>query len=58
MLKGAYPMSERVVFSQLGRKFVVRNDAARKAQQVVYYSTAIGHHGVIGVWSRAHLPVG
>ncbi len=47
--RGAYPMSEKVVFSQLSRKFIDENDATpAEAQQVVYYSLAIGHHlGVI-----------
>ncbi len=42
-------MSETVVFSQLSRKFIDENDATPDAaQQVVYYSLAIGHHlGVI-----------
>ncbi len=42
-------MSESVVFSQLSRKFIDENDATpAEAQQVVYYSLAIGHHlGVI-----------
>ena len=42
-------MSEKVVFSQLSRKFIDENDATPdEAQQVVYYSLAIGHHlGVI-----------
>lgn len=42
-------MSEQVVFSQLSRKFIDENDATPvEAQQVVYYSLAIGHHlGVI-----------
>ena len=42
-------MSEKVVFSQLSRKFIDENDATpAEAQQVVYYSPAIGHHlGVI-----------
>ncbi len=42
-------MSETVVFSQLSRKFIDENDATPdQAQQVVYYSPAIGHHlGVI-----------
>ncbi len=42
-------MSEKVVFSQLSRKFIDENDATpSEAQQVVYYSLAIGHHlGVI-----------
>lgn len=42
-------MSETVVFSQLSRKFIDENDATpSEAQQVVYYSLAIGHHlGVI-----------
>ncbi|MGY5955707.1 formate hydrogenlyase maturation HycH family protein [Kosakonia sp. BK9b] len=42
-------MGESVVFSQLRRKFVDENDnAPQQAQQVVYYSLAIGHHlGVI-----------
>ena len=38
-------MSETVVFSQLSRKFIDENDATPDAaQQVVYYSLAIGHH--------------
>ena len=38
-------MSEKVVFSQLSRKFIDENDATpAEAQQVVYYSLAIGHH--------------
>lgn len=42
-------MSETVVFSQLSRKFIDENDGTpAAAQQVVYYSLAIGHHlGVI-----------
>jgi len=42
-------MSEQVVFSQLSRKFNDENDATpSEAQQVVYYSLAIGHHlGII-----------
>ena len=37
-------MSEKVVFSQLSRKFIDENDATpAEAQQVVYYSLAIGH---------------
>ncbi|HEY2451933.1 MAG TPA: formate hydrogenlyase maturation HycH family protein [Scandinavium sp.] len=42
-------MSENVVFSQLSRKFIDENDATpAAAQQVVYYSLAIGHHlGII-----------
>lgn len=42
-------MSETVVFSRLSRKFIDENDATPpQAQQVVYYSLAIGHHlGVI-----------
>ena len=42
-------MSETVVFSQLSRKFIDENDATPdQAQQVVYYSLAIGHHlGII-----------
>lgn len=42
-------MSESVVFSQLSRKFIDENNATpAEAQQVVYYSLAIGHHlGVI-----------
>ncbi|EOL9024243.1 formate hydrogenlyase maturation HycH family protein [Cronobacter sakazakii] len=42
-------MSETVVFSRLSRKFVDENDATPpQAQQVIYYSLAIGHHlGVI-----------
>ena len=36
-------MSEKVVFSQLSRKFIDENDATpAEAQQVVYYSLAIG----------------
>lgn len=36
-------MSEQVVFSQLSRKFIDENDATpAEAQQVVYYSLAIG----------------
>ena len=47
-------MSEKVVFSQLSRKFIDENDATpAEAQQVVYYSLAIGHHlGVIDCWKR------
>ena len=38
-------MSETVVFSQLSRKFIDENDATPDAaQQVGYYSLAIGHH--------------
>lgn len=54
-------MSEKVVFSQLSRKFIDENDATpAEAQQVVYYSLAIGHHlGVIDCpGSGAHLSVG
>jgi formate hydrogenlyase maturation protein HycH len=42
-------MSGRVIFSQLSRKFVDENDnTPEQAQQVVYYSLAIGHHlGII-----------
>ncbi|EPT7079920.1 formate hydrogenlyase maturation HycH family protein [Cronobacter sakazakii] len=42
-------MSDTVVFSRLSRKFVDENDATPpQAQQVIYYSLAIGHHlGVI-----------
>jgi len=42
-------MGETVVFSQLRRKFIDENEATPpQAQQVVYYSLAIGHHlGVI-----------
>jgi hypothetical protein len=42
-------MRESVVFSQLSRKFVDENDnVPAGAQQVVYYSLAIGHHlGII-----------
>lgn len=52
-------MSETVVFSQLSRKFIDENDATpAEAQQVVYYSLAIGHHlGSSIVWrlrSPAH----
>ena len=52
-------MSETVVFSQLSRKFIDENDATPdQAQQVVYYSLAIGHHlGVIDCL-EAELPVG
>ena len=40
-------MSEKVVFSQLSRKFIDENDATpAEAQQVVYYSLAIGHQDV------------
>ncbi len=47
-------MSEKVVFSQLSRKFIDENDATpAEAQQVVYYSLAIGHHlGVIDCLSN------
>lgn len=50
-------MSEQVVFSQLSRKFIDENDATpAEAQQVVYYSLAIGHHlGLSIVW-RPHSP--
>ncbi|ELQ6223092.1 formate hydrogenlyase maturation HycH family protein [Cronobacter turicensis] len=42
-------MNETVVFSRLSRKFVDENDdTPPQAQQVIYYSLAIGHHlGVI-----------
>lgn len=42
-------MTETVVFSKLSRKFIDENDATPpQAQQVIYYSLAIGHHlGVI-----------
>lgn len=42
-------MSESVVFCQLSRKFIDENDhTPADAQQVMYYSLAIGHHlGVI-----------
>ena len=42
-------MSERVVFYRLGSRFLHQGQrAAADAQQVVYYSLAIGHHvGVI-----------
>jgi len=42
-------MTEKVVFSRLSRKFIDENDATPpQAQQVIYYSLAIGHHlGVI-----------
>ena len=48
-------MSETVVFSQLSRKFIDENDATPdQAQQVVYYSLAIGHHlGVIDCLAAA-----
>lgn len=47
-------MSETVVFSQLSRKFIDENDATpAEAQQVVYYSPAIGHHlGIIDCLKR------
>lgn len=47
-------MSETVVFSQLSRKFIDENDATPdQAQQVVYYSLAIGHHlGLSTAWKR------
>ncbi len=47
-------MGESVVFSQLRRKFVDENDnTPQQAQQVVYYSLAIGHHlGVIDCHRR------
>lgn len=48
-------MSEKVVFSQLSRKFIDENDATpAEAQQVVYYSLAIGHHtlGLSIAWKR------
>ena len=53
-------MSEKVVFSQLSRKFIDENDATpAEAQQVVYYSLAIGHHlGYRLPGSGAHLPMG
>lgn len=42
-------MSDKVVFSQLSRKFIDENEATPpQAQQVIYYGLAIGHHlGVI-----------
>ncbi len=51
-------MSEKVVFSQLSRKFIDENDATpAEAQQVVYYSPAIGHHlGVIGAEAALTCP--
>ena len=54
-------MSEKVVFSQLSRKFIDENDATpAEAQQVVYYSLAIGHRpwGYRLPGSGAHLSVG
>ena len=53
-------MSEKVVFSQLSRKFIDENDATpAEAQQVVYYSLAIGPPwGYRLPGSGAHLPVG
>lgn len=53
-------MSEQVVFSQLSRKFIDENDATpAEAQQVVYYSSAIGHHrGYRLSGGRTHLPMG
>ncbi len=54
-------MSEQVVFSQLSRKFIDENDATpAEAQQVVYYSPAIGHHrgGYRLSGGRTHLPMG
>ena len=50
-------MSETVVFSQLSRKFMDENDATpAEAQQVGYYSLAIGHH--LGAVSYTHLGIG
>ncbi len=48
-------MGESVIFSQLSRKFVDENDATpADAQQVIYYSLAIGHHlGIIDCLSAA-----
>ncbi len=42
-------MSGRVIFSQLNRKFVDESEnTPDQAQQVIYYSLAIGHHlGII-----------
>ncbi|WGL97542.1 formate hydrogenlyase maturation HycH family protein [Arsenophonus sp. aPb] len=42
-------MSDKVVFSQLSRKFIDENEGTPpQAQQVIYYGLAIGHHlGVI-----------
>lgn len=42
-------MNGRIIFSRLSRKFVDENEnTPDQAQQVVYYSLAIGHHlGVI-----------
>ncbi|WP_456307582.1 formate hydrogenlyase maturation HycH family protein, partial [Serratia quinivorans] len=38
----------QVVFYSLSRKFVQEKKAPPKAQEVIYYSLAIGHHlGVI-----------
>lgn len=50
-------MSEKVVFSQLSRKFIDENDATpAEAQQVVYYSPAIGHHLGLSIARKRHLP--
>lgn len=48
-------MNESVVFSVLSRKFIDHSEATPpKAQQVIYYSLAIGHHlGVIDCLSAA-----
>lgn len=50
-------MSEQVVFSQLSRKFIDENDATpAEAQQVVYYSLAIGHHLGLSIAWRPRSP--
>lgn len=48
-------MNESVVFSVLSRKFIDRSEPTpAQAQQVIYYSLAIGHHlGVIDCLSAA-----
>ncbi|TCV99259.1 formate hydrogenlyase maturation HycH family protein [Biostraticola tofi] len=51
--------SSRVVFYSLSRKFVQEKQAPPKAQEVIYYSLAIGHHlGVIDcLQSRLECPL-
>lgn len=50
-------MSEKVVFSQLSRKFIDENDATpAEAQQVVYYSPAIGHHLGLSIARKRRSP--
>ena len=44
-------MSEKVVFSQLSRKFIDENDATpAEAQQVVYYSRAASRQSITPRW--------